>query len=102
MFENSDFRQVTNEEYEIMLVPDGELYDKSLIQMAQQETTKKANLKRENKAYSFKEQIIDMELKEEIKKKKGLKDEVQLSNKQKEILQCQLEKESLIRKRLRQ
>ncbi|XP_043572024.1 eIF-2-alpha kinase activator GCN1 [Chiloscyllium plagiosum] len=102
MFGTPAFHQVTNEEYKIMLVPEGELYDKSLIQIAQQETTKKANLKRENKAYSFKEQIIDMELKEEIKKKKGLKDEVQLSNKQKELLQCQLEKESMIRKQLQQ
>lgn len=34
----------------------------------QQETTKKANLKRENKAYSFKEQIIDLELKEVFNK----------------------------------
>ncbi|XP_067861626.1 stalled ribosome sensor GCN1 [Heptranchias perlo] len=102
MLQNHAFHQVTKEEYEIMLVPEGVLYDKSLIQITQQETTKKANLKRENKAYSFKEQIIDMELKEEIKKKKGLKDEVHLSNKQKEMLQAQLERESVIRKRLRQ
>ncbi|XP_051887942.1 eIF-2-alpha kinase activator GCN1 [Pristis pectinata] len=102
MLENHAFHQVTKEEYEIMLVPEGVLYDKSFLQMAQQETTKKANLKRENKAYSFKEQIIDLELKEEIKKKKGLKDEVQLSNKQKEMLQAQLERESVIRKRLQQ
>ncbi|XP_072911784.1 stalled ribosome sensor GCN1 [Hemitrygon akajei] len=102
LLENHAFHQVTKEEYEIMLVPEGVLYDKSLIQTAQQETVKKSNMKRENKAYSFKEQIIDLELKEEIKKKKGLKDEVQLSNKQKEMLQAQLEKESVIRKRLQQ
>lgn len=31
---------------------------------AQQESTKKGNMKRENKAYSYKEQIIELELQE--------------------------------------
>ncbi|KAL4660360.1 eIF-2-alpha kinase activator GCN1 [Arapaima gigas] len=94
--------QVIREEYAIMLTPEGELYDKSIVQSAQQENTKKGNLKRENKAYSFKEQIIELELQEEIKKKKGIKEEVQLTSKQKEMVQNQLEKESGIRKRLRE
>lgn len=34
------------------------------ILSAQQDSMKKANMKRENKAYSFKEQIIELELKE--------------------------------------
>ena len=97
---------------------------------AQKENTKKVNMKRENKAYSYKEQIIELELQEvewspacvlmawmsenivwiclslfcskfqEMKKKKGIKDEVQLTSKQKEMMQIQLEKESAIRKRL--
>ncbi|CAL8247414.1 unnamed protein product [Merluccius merluccius] len=93
-------RQVTREEYAIMLTPEGELYDKSIIQSAQQESTKKGNIKRENKAYSYKEQIFELELQEEIKKKKGIKDEVQLTSKQKEMMQNQVEKESAIRKKL--
>uniref|UniRef100_A0A8C7V0B9 GCN1 activator of EIF2AK4 n=1 Tax=Oncorhynchus mykiss TaxID=8022 RepID=A0A8C7V0B9_ONCMY len=97
---NPALRQVTREEYAIMLTPEGELYDKSIIQSAQQESTKKGNMKRENKAYSYKEQIIELELQEEIKKKKGIKDELQLTSKQKEMMQAQLEKESSIRKRL--
>ncbi|XP_075070961.1 stalled ribosome sensor GCN1 [Mixophyes fleayi] len=92
--------QVTREEYAIMQTPEGELYDKSILQSAQQDSLKKANMKRENKAYSFKEQIIELELKEEIKKKKGIKEELQLTSKQKEMLQAQAEKESQIRKRL--
>ncbi|KAM7392001.1 hypothetical protein PAMP_022644 [Pampus punctatissimus] len=91
---------VTREEYAIMHTPEGELYDNSIIQSAQKESTKKVNMKRENKAYSYKEQIIELELQEEIKKKKGIKDEVQLTSKQKEMMQAQLEKESSIRKRL--
>lgn len=33
-------------------------------QSAQKESSKKANMKRENKAYSYKEQIIELELQE--------------------------------------
>ncbi|NXK45456.1 GCN1 kinase, partial [Chauna torquata] len=100
--ENPALCQVTREEFAIMKTPEGELYDKSIIQSAQQDSMKKANMKRENKAYSFKEQIIELELKEEIKKKKGIKDEVQLTSKQKELVHAQLEKESQIRKRLKE
>lgn len=77
-------------------------------------------MKRENKAYSYKEQIIEMEIQEvksftfvsletffnfvfvlqELKKKKGIKEEVQLTTKQKEMMQAQLEKEAAIRKKL--
>lgn len=85
-------------------------------------------MKRENKAYSYKEQIIELELQEvkcsyyrfmyflvvwisgtytdfslnsqEIKRKKGIKEELQLTSKQKEMMQMQLEKEAAIRKRL--
>ncbi|OCT98218.1 hypothetical protein XELAEV_18010449mg [Xenopus laevis] len=98
--QNPALCQVTREEYAIMQTPEGELYDNSIIQSAQQDSMKKANMKRENKAYSFKEQIIELELKEEIKKKKGIKEELQLTSKQKEMLQAQMEKEKEIRKRL--
>ncbi|XP_053850288.1 eIF-2-alpha kinase activator GCN1 isoform X1 [Vidua macroura] len=100
--ENPALCQVTREEFAIMKTPEGELYDKSIIQSAQQDSMKKANMKRENKAYSFKEQIIELELKEEIKKKKGIKDEVQLTSKQKELMHAQLEREAQIRKRLKE
>ncbi|CAH2295310.1 eIF-2-alpha kinase activator GCN1 [Pelobates cultripes] len=100
--ENPALGLVTREEFAIMQTPEGELYDKSIILSAQQDSLKKANMKRENKAYSFKEQIIELELKEEIKKKKGIKEELQLTSKQKEMVQVQLEKESQIRKRLLQ
>uniref|UniRef100_A0A8C6YI46 GCN1 activator of EIF2AK4 n=1 Tax=Naja naja TaxID=35670 RepID=A0A8C6YI46_NAJNA len=93
---------VTQEEFAIMKMPEGELYDKSILHSAQQDSLKKANMKRENKAYSFKEQIIELELKEEIKKKKGIKEEIQLTSKQKEMLTAQLEKESQMRKQLKE
>ncbi|ETE58940.1 Translational activator GCN1, partial [Ophiophagus hannah] len=84
---------VTQEEFAIMKMPEGELYDKSILHSAQQDSLKKANMKRENKAYSFKEQIIELELKEE---------EIQLTSKQKEMLTAQLEKESQMRKQLKE
>ncbi|KAI4797697.1 hypothetical protein KUCAC02_024912 [Chaenocephalus aceratus] len=83
---------VTREEYAIMLTPEGEL--------ASKETTKKGNMKRENKAYSYKEQIIELELQAELNKKKGIKEELQLSSKQKEMIQAQQDREASIRKRL--
>ncbi|MGH0178528.1 UNVERIFIED_CONTAM: hypothetical protein FKN15_077595 [Acipenser sinensis] len=127
--EKQGLRQVTREEYAIMHTAEGELYDKSFIpstqqestkkgnlkrenkaysykeqilelELKEQESTKKGNLKRENKAYSYKEQILELELKEEIKKKKGIKEELQLTSKQKELMQAQLERESAIRKKL--
>ncbi|XP_068166575.1 stalled ribosome sensor GCN1 [Antennarius striatus] len=94
--------QVTKEEYAIMLTPEEELYDNSIIQSAQKEGIKKGNIKRENKAYSYKEQIIAMELQEEINRKRGIKEELQLTSKQKEMIQIQLEKEAAIRKRLQE
>uniref|UniRef100_A0A3Q3WWH8 TOG domain-containing protein n=1 Tax=Mola mola TaxID=94237 RepID=A0A3Q3WWH8_MOLML len=97
-----DLLQVTKEEFAIMLTPEGELYDNSIIQSAQKESSKKSNMKRENKAYSYKEQIIELELQEELKKKKGIREELQLTGKQKEMMQMQLEKEAAIRKRLQE
>ncbi|XP_075390131.1 stalled ribosome sensor GCN1 [Tenrec ecaudatus] len=100
--QNPALCQVTREEVAIMQTPAGELFDKTIIQSAQQDSVKKANMKRENKAYSFKEQIIELELKEEIKKKKGIKEEVPLTSKQKEMLQAQLDREAQIRRRLQE
>ncbi|KAJ8379495.1 hypothetical protein SKAU_G00002730 [Synaphobranchus kaupii] len=97
---NPALLQVTREECAIQHTPEGELYDNSIIQSAQQESSKVGNLKRENKAYSFKEQIIELELQKEINKKKGIKEELQLTSKQKELVQNQLEKEAAIRKKL--
>ncbi|XP_051924087.1 eIF-2-alpha kinase activator GCN1 [Hippocampus zosterae] len=91
---------VTREEYAIMLTPEGELYDNSIIENAQKENTKKGNIKKENKVYSYKEQIFGLELQEEIKKKRGIKDDVQLTSKQKEMIELQRDKEQTIRKRL--
>ena len=108
--------QVTKEEFEIMKLKDGDLYDKSLIETTlklQEAVNQNANLKRENKAYSYKEQLADIELKKELEKKKQAKSNIvtnsfnlesirpQLSKKQQEMLDQQIDKENKIRKNVK-
>lgn len=61
-------------------------------------------MKRESKAYSFKEQQEEMQLRKEIEEKKrkaGLIKEPEMSEKQKEGIKNELEKESVIRNKLK-
>ncbi|CAH2216286.1 jg490, partial [Pararge aegeria aegeria] len=61
------------------------------------------NLKRESKAYSYKEQLEELQLRREIdekRRKEGKIKEVPLSAKQKEAMKTQLAKENAIRERL--
>lgn len=62
------------------------------------------NMKRESKAYSFKEQQEEIMLRKEIEAKKikeGKIKKPELSPKQKEAMALELEKESTIRNRLK-
>ena len=93
---------VSFDEYQTYLTKEGELFDKSLL-----ESFKKSddvtNIKRENKAYSYKEQMEELALRKEIEEKKrreGKWVEPKLTPKQKELVAQQLEKESAVRKRL--
>ena len=65
------------------------------------------NMKRESKAYSYKEQMEELELKKELSKKKKGKDSGRLdldglTPKQKEIVRLELEKEEGIRFKLKE
>lgn len=89
--------QVTDEEYFTFLTPEGELYDKSVIPSDEQQT---AQIRRENKAYSYKEQLEELQLRREIdekKRKEGKLKPPQLTPKQKEAIKNQTEKENAIR-----
>jgi len=60
-------------------------------------------MKRESKAYSFKEQQEEIQLRKELeekKKKAGLIKAPELSEKQKEVMRVELEKEAAIRMKL--
>lgn len=90
--------QVTDDEYFTFLTPEGELYDKSVI--PNQEEVPLAQLKRENKAYSYKEQLEELQLRREIeekKRKEGKLKAPQLTPKQKEAIKNQTDKENAIR-----
>ena len=92
-------------DYEIFLTPEGELYDKSILENLLNETSQKAtNIKRENKAYSHKDQMEEIALRKELEEKKrreGKISEPKLNAKQKEALDNQLEKESIIRNKIK-
>ncbi|KAF9795685.1 hypothetical protein SFRURICE_003878 [Spodoptera frugiperda] len=93
--------RVSRDEYFTYLTPPGELYDKSAV--PGNEDNKEMNLKRESKAYSYKEQLEELQLRRELEeknKREGKVKEVPLSAKQKEAIKAQLAKESAIRERL--
>lgn len=67
------------------------------------EDAKEINLKRESKAYSYKDQLEELQLRRELeekRRKEGKAKEVPLSAKQKEVMKAQLAKEDLVRQRL--
>ena len=90
-------------DYAVYLTPEGQVYDRSSIDNLKESNDNK-NVKRENKAYSYREQMEDIAMRKEIeekKKREGKWQEPKLTPKQKEALEAQLEKESLIRNRLK-
>lgn len=90
--------QVTDDEYFTFLTPEGELYDKSVI--PNQDEQKTDQLRRENKAYTYKQQLEEIQLRREIeekKRKEGKLKPPQFTPKQKEAIKLQTDKENAIR-----
>lgn len=97
-----DMSSVTDDEYFTFLTPDGELYDKSVLPNAD-DIYKDLSNKRENKVYTYKEQLEEIQLRREIeekKRKEGKWKPPQLTPKQKEAIDKQTEKEKAIKLRL--
>ena len=115
-----DLIAVSKQEYEIMCVRDGELHDTSLIESALKQSLEagsggSGNVKRENKTYSYKEQVAEMELRKELdaKRQKQQHEKVEslkqnvlanldqiktfMSKKQQEALDQQVQRETRIR-----
>ncbi|KAK4875808.1 hypothetical protein RN001_012230 [Aquatica leii] len=93
--------QITKDEYFTYLTPEGELYDKSVMPEDQKDTA--MNMKRESKAYSYKDQLEEMQLRRELeekKKKEGKIKAPQYTAKQLEAIKNQKFKEQTIRDQL--
>ncbi|KAH8379372.1 hypothetical protein KR009_004448, partial [Drosophila setifemur] len=94
----------SNEEYLTYLTPDGELYDKSVIPQTDSQYAT-VRVKRENKVYSYKEQLEEIQLRREIdekREKEGKSKTVKLTQKQEEQIKNQTEKELRIKIRVQQ
>ncbi|KRK05621.1 uncharacterized protein Dyak_GE27770, isoform A [Drosophila yakuba] len=92
----------SNEEYLTFLTPEGELFDKSVIPHidSQYETVR---IKRENKVYSYKEQLEEIQLRREIdekREKEGKLKTIRYTQKQEEQIKNQMEKEQQIKLRI--
>nr|XP_031848654.1 eIF-2-alpha kinase activator GCN1 isoform X2 [Nomia melanderi] len=102
--DDPEILRVTKDEYFTYLTPEGELYDKSVLPANDEnDILNSMNMKRESKAYSFKEQQEELQLRRELyeqRKKEGKIKEPKLTPKQEEILKTQLTKETAIRKKL--
>ena len=95
---SDDLCRVTRDEYFTFLIPDGELYDRSILENNKDDALR--NIKRESRLYSYKEQMEELQLIREIEEKRrreGKIKEPEMNPKQKEALRLQLEKESAIR-----
>lgn len=95
-------KNVTDDDYFTFLTPEGELYDKSVIPNCD-DIYSTTGLRRENKVYSYKEQLEELQLRREIeekRRKEGKSKPLQLTPKQQEAIKNQTEKEQLIKSRL--
>ncbi|KAH8275070.1 hypothetical protein KR018_005723 [Drosophila ironensis] len=95
---------VSQDDYLTFLTPDGELYDKSVIPHidSQYDTIR---VKRENKVYSYKEQLEEIALRREIdekREKEGKSKTARLTQKQEEQIKNQAEKELRIKLRVKE
>lgn len=91
---------ISDDDYFTYLTPEGQLYDKSVLPTNEEEKT--SQIRRENKAYSYKEQLEEIQLRKELEQKKGKCKEIQMTPKQKEAVKNQLEKESALRAKIKE
>lgn len=92
VWDNADIASVTRRDFEIFCTPTGELYDTSVIDQAKEHIDIK-NMRKENKLYSYQEQMEELKLRKELEAKK----KPELTKKQLQAKQEQLNKESVIR-----
>ncbi|KAI4470055.1 translational activator gcn1-related [Holotrichia oblita] len=92
---------ITKDDYFTYLTPEGELYDKSVL--PGDEFNNEMNMKRESKAYSYKEQLEEMQLRRELEEKRRKEGKIKdphYTPKQLEVIKNQKIKEHAIREKL--
>ncbi|KAL3270236.1 hypothetical protein HHI36_009292 [Cryptolaemus montrouzieri] len=93
--------QITKDDYFTFLTPEGELFDKSVL--PGDDAHIEINMKRESKAYSYKEQLEELQLRRELEEKKRKEGKIKppkFTQKQLEAINNQKSKEQAIRTRL--
>lgn len=90
------FLKISRDDYFIFLTPEGQLYNSSILENGAGDSAR--NMKRESKAYSYREQLEEIQLRKELdeKKKKSGKGPT-YTPKQIEAMKVQLAKEGTIR-----
>ncbi|XP_071537961.1 stalled ribosome sensor GCN1 [Panulirus ornatus] len=99
---NPKLVEVTDEDYAIYLTPEGTLYNQTVVEKAFEDHLNIKNVKKSNKVYSHKEQIMMLEERKKELEKKRKEGKLDLTPKQKEVLKAQTEKENAVRKRIRE
>ncbi|XP_037791429.1 eIF-2-alpha kinase activator GCN1-like [Penaeus monodon] len=98
---NPKLMQVSEEDFAIFNTPEGTLYNQSVVEEAFEDHLNIQNVKKSNKVYSHKEQLMMLEEKKKELEKKRKEGKLELTAKQKEVLRAQTEKENGTREKVR-
>lgn len=98
---NPKLTQVSEEDFAIFNTPEGTLYNQSVVEEAFEDHLNIQNVKKSNKVYSHKEQLMMLEEKKKELEKKRKEGKLELTAKQKEVLRAQTEKENATREKVR-
>ncbi|KAK0398217.1 hypothetical protein QR680_002482 [Steinernema hermaphroditum] len=95
----SDYYDIPENHYHIFSTPEGVLFNTAVIDENSEENVNAKNLRRENKAYSYKEQQAEIQLRKELAEKKRA--EGKLTKQQEKAIENELKRESEIRQNLK-
>ncbi|KAK3887663.1 hypothetical protein Pcinc_008247 [Petrolisthes cinctipes] len=98
---NPKLVQIPDEEFAIYMTPEGTLYNQEVVEKAFEDHLNLKNVKKSNKVYSHKEQIMMLEERKKDLERKRKEGTLELTPKQKEVLKAQTEKENAIRNRIK-
>ncbi|KAB7504018.1 eIF-2-alpha kinase activator GCN1 [Armadillidium nasatum] len=93
--------EVTEEEIAIYTTPEGVLYNQTAVEQAFQNELNVKNVKKTTKAYSHKEQMMMLEEKKKEMEKRRKEGKLDLTPKQREVMKIELEKEAVVRKKIK-